>query len=374
MPRRPAHPRRCAASSVHSIRVPSSPQLGATQVISVHSTEQVSNAEALRHAELAPPPNRAVIIGAGAVGAHLAASFRRGVKLLVVDSDARVRRAFGDRRVETAEPGSAASTPCPFRPGDVAIIATSASRAVAAGAGVPAWVPMICVANGINAGLDADRSGGLTFGVVEFAASSVAPGQTLRTRSGWLTLERGSVAGEWLASALDPDLQRARVVGDLHAHRRAKLMLNASLDTVAAVIGGTLGEVFRGRESFAAFRALLREALAVAHASQWQLAPIQGLTPAGMQRVFAAPVVGMFAARVAAWQARSVQSTLAREIARGELGEADQLSGAIIHQGEAIRVPTPVHTRALEVLRRVARDGGGGRPALARELILSSGH
>src|SRR6185295_3423671 len=102
------------------------------------------------HAELQACPNRAVIIGAGAVGAHLAASFRRGIKLLVVDSDARVRSAFGDRSVETAELGNAASSPCPFRPGDVAIIATSASRAAAAGAGVPAWVPMICVANGIN--------------------------------------------------------------------------------------------------------------------------------------------------------------------------------------------------------------------------------
>ncbi|MGH7130719.1 MAG: ketopantoate reductase family protein [Phycisphaerales bacterium] len=351
--------------------MPSSAQLGAIPLNSAPSVEQFTHSESPTQAELRHPPNRAVIIGAGAVGAHLAASFRRGVKLLVVDSDARVRSAFGDRRVETAELGSSVSS-CPFRPGDVAIIATSASRAAAAGAGVPPWVPMICVANGINAGLDADRSGGLTFGVVEFAASSVAPGHALRTRSGWLTLERGSVTAEWLAGALDPALQPARVVGDLHAHRRAKLMLNASLDTVAAVIGGTLGDVFRGRESFSAFRSLLSEALAVARASKWQLAPIQGLTPAGMQRVFGAPIVGAFAARVAAWQARSVQSTLAREIARGELGEADQLSGAIIHQGMAVRVPTPVHTRALEVLHRVAR-GGGGRPALVRELILNPG-
>jgi 2-dehydropantoate 2-reductase len=180
------------------------------------------------------------------------------------------------------------------------------------------------------------------------------------------------MVADWLAGALDPALQRTRVVDDLGAHRRAKLMLNASLDPVAAVIGGTLGQVFRGADSFAAFRALLREALAVARASGWRLAPMQGLTPGAMQRVFGTPLVGVLAARVAGWQARSVQSTLAREIARGELGEADQLGGAIIRQGAAVGLATPAHTRILEVLRSLARAGGGGRPGLTRELILGS--
>ncbi len=321
--------------------------------------------------KMPPGGGRAVIIGAGAVGTHLAASLRPGVRLLVVDPNRKVREAFGAQGVETTEFDASMLVSGPFEPGDVAILATSASRVVAAAARIPPWVPIVCVANGVETGLDPARSGGLSFGVVEFAASSPSPGRAVRTRTGWLTLLRGSSAAEWLAGAIDPTRQRTRLVGDLNAHRRAKLMINASLDPVAAVIGGTLGRVFQGRQSFAAFRVLLREALAVARASRWRLASIQGLTPGCMQLVFGIPLVGTLAAHVAGRQAQCIESTLAREIARGELGEADQLNGAIVRQGAAVGIATPAHTRALELLRRLAFEGGGGRPDLARELIVS---
>jgi 2-dehydropantoate 2-reductase len=321
---------------------------------------------------LTPYPARAVIVGAGAVGAHLAASLRPGVRLLIVDQCSEVRKAFNARGIETAELGGAASESGPFQTGDVAILATSASRVASVGAKVPPWVPLICVANGLDTGLDPARPGGLTFGVIEFGASSSLPGHARCTRKGWLTLPRGSSDAEWLARSLDSTRQRTRLVHDLPAHRWGKLMLNASLDPVAAIIGGTLGTVFSGRQSFTAFRALLREALAVAQASHWRLAPIQGLTPRGLHRVFSTPFTGRLAARLASRQARAVESTLAREIARGELGEADQLSGAIIRQGAIVGVATPAHSRALDLLHRLARSGRCGQPDLACELVACS--
>lgn len=320
------------------------------------------------------PPRRVVIIGAGAVGAHLASSLRREVAVLVIDPDQRVRDAFAARGVSVSAPMSADSMGSPdlFQPGDVVVIATSASRAAAVIATVPASVPVVCVSNGLHPGLDQNRPGGLAFGVVEFAVSSKAPGHAVRTRPGWLTLSSDSATSTWLAGVLDPALQSARLVNDFHSHQRAKLMLNSSLDPVAAIMGGSLGAVFKGAQSLRAFRALLREGLEVARASGWQLAAVQGMTPTGMLRVFSTPILGTFASRIAAHQARAVESTLAREIARGEIGEADQLCGTIVRQGLHVNVKTPAHIRALEVLGRLAREGIPGKPEYVRELLGTS--
>ncbi len=318
------------------------------------------------------PLRRVVIIGAGAVGAHLASSLRRGTPLLVVDTDERVRAAFTSRGADAASPAELSTSTDPrasFQPGDVVVIATSAARAVSVTLTVPAHVPVICVSNGLNASLPRDRAGGMDFGVVEFAASCAAPGQAVRTRPGWLTMSSRSSSATWLAGVLDPARQPARLVNDLDAHQRAKLMLNASLDPVAAVIGGSLGSVFQSRASFGAFRSLLGEAIDVARASGWRLTSVQGMTPGGMRRVFATPLLGSLAAHIAGRQAANVESTLAREVARGELGEIDQLCGAIARQGEIVGVATPAHRRAIEVLARISREGGVGRAEFARELV-----
>jgi len=66
-----------------------------------------------------------------------------------------------------------------------------------------------------------------------------------------------------------------------------------------------------------------------------------------------------------------VESTLARQVRSGSIGEADHLSGAIIREGERLGVPTPAHLRAMDVLQRIAAHpgGAGGRPEFAAELL-----
>lgn len=315
---------------------------------------------------------RAVVIGAGAVGSHLAISLRPRTPLLVIDTDERVRAAFIANGAGAAAPADLRVSSGPrtsFQQGDIAIIATSAARAVSVASTIPAFVPIVCVSNGLNTSLSRDREGGMDFGVVEFAASCPAPGQAVCTRAGWLTMSRHSPAATWLAATLDPARQPARLVTDLDSYQRGKLMLNASLDPVAAVIGGSLGAVFQSRASFRAFRALLSESLDVARASGWRLSSVQGMTPASMRRIFATPLFGSLAAHIAGRQANHVESTLAREIARGDIGELDQLCGAIVRQGESVNIKTPAHQRAIEVLSRLTRQGTLGRPELARELV-----
>ncbi len=324
------------------------------------------------------PYHRVVIIGAGAVGSHLVASLRPEISLMVIDPAEQVRSAYAFQGIDARAvpaPADTAGIPSrtPFRTGDVAVLATSAGVAAAAARSVPAWVPMVCVSNGLTPELAAVRNHALSYGVVEFAVSSIGAGRSRRTRDGWLTLQRqsdGNVTA-WLAAALEPRMQRVRLADDIDAHRHGKLMLNASLDPVAAVIGGAIGDVFRGRDSFRAFRALLDEALTVARAAGWRLHASQGVPPAVLSAVFATPLVNVLAARAAGWQARAVGSTLSREIVRGDLGEAEYLCGAIASEGARVGVPTPAHDCAMNLLRRIAGQpgGNGGRPELARELV-----
>ncbi len=323
---------------------------------------------------------RVVIVGAGAVGSHLAASLRSGVPLLVVDSSDSVRAAFAARGITTLAPlesevSASVSRPGLFRHGDVVVLATSAAVAESAALRIPMWIPIVCITNGLMPALTAMRNRSIAYGVVEFAVSSSGPGRAVRTRNGCLTLQRRSAneVTAWLAGAFEPNLQAVRLADDIDAYRHAKLMLNASLDPVAAIIGGLIGDVFRRRDSFRAFRVLLDEALQVARAAGWRLEAIQGFRPDSLSRVFAVPCVRAIAAYGAAWQARRVSSTLAREISRGELGEAVHLCGAITTEGARVGVLTPAHERAMELLRQISRDPGGrgGRPDLAQLLILS---
>lgn len=322
--------------------------------------------------------SRVVIIGAGAVGSHLAASLRAEVPLLIIDRADLVRAAYAARGIDAVlppDPAGYSSNPQQefFRPGDVVVLATSAALALSAAAAVPAGVPIISVTNGLTPELTAGRNGAVAHGVVEFAVSTHSPGRSVRTREGCLTLQRHSENGvtAWLAAAFDPHLQVVRLSSDIEAYRYAKLMLNSSLDPVAAVIGGCVGDVFRRGDSFRAFRVLLSEALHVAHVAGWPLAAIQGFRPQHLSRIFATPMVRAVAAYVASKQARCVSSTLAREIVRGELGEAAHLCGAIATEGARLGVATPAHTRAMDVLRQISGTpgGNGGRPDLARQLL-----
>lgn len=313
--------------------------------------------------QTSPTHRRLVVLGAGAIGAHLLAAANPETPRLAIDPDPAVRAGLIEQGIEALPPPDAR-----VEPDDVVVIATSASVAARAARDLPPGTPVVCLANGLIPDLDRERVADLAYGVVEFAASCPAPGRAVCTKPGWLTLH-AAPAARWLSGVLDPARQRTRLTAHIHDHRHAKLVLNSSLDTVAAVIGGGIGDVFASRPAFDAFRALLAEGLAVARAAGWRLPAVQGTTPRMMARIFAAPILNRIAARAAAKQARDIASTLSRELKRGTLGEAEYLGGAIIREGQRLGVATPAHDRAMHVLRVIAAEGRGGAPHRAGELI-----
>jgi 2-dehydropantoate 2-reductase len=326
------------------------------------------------------PNRRVVIIGAGAIGSHLAASLRPGVPLLIIDRCRDVRAVFSRSGIDSVCPVSELphlphADPRQMRTGDVVVLATTAGVAAGAARLIPIELPVVCVANGDIPELAEQRNGTLSHGVVEFAVHCRAPAEPVRSRDGWLTLqhESASDATAWLAGSIDPSRQRVRLTRWIASYKSSKLILNSSLDPVAAVIGGTVGDVFRQPAAFRAFRVLLRESLKVAKAARWKLAPIQGMRPDLLSMIFRVPVVAGIAAKSAGRQAASVGSTLAGEVRRGECGEANFLCGAIIREGAKLGVPTPAHERAMQVIARIVAGGslGGGRAEFADDLLQS---
>jgi len=129
-----------------------------------------------------PPARRAVIIGAGAIGSHLAASLRDGTPLLIIDPSAGVRSSFAARGTDSVCPTADLSSlpesdPRHIRNGDVVVLATCASVATRAVANVPEAVPVICLANGLplSAQRGTDRSHTVS-GSLRF----IAPGRAWR--------------------------------------------------------------------------------------------------------------------------------------------------------------------------------------------------
>lgn len=315
-------------------------------------------------------PPRVVILGAGAVGTHLASALADRSRITVVDTDPAIVDAFRARGIEALDPERDLAS-FDFAEEDLAVVATPADCVASAVGRLPAWVPVVCLSNGLDPDAAPGSTRPLARGVVEFGVRTIAPGRACRTRAGWLTLQRRAVrdATARLLRAIDPQRIRARLSDDIDAHRRAKLLINSSLDPVTAVMGCTMGEVFASRDGRRAFLALLREGVAVARASGWRLAHVGGTRPTTLAAVFGAPVIGSLAAAVATWQARGVITALAGDVRRGRPGEIDHLCGAIVRAGERAGVPTPTHRRAIEVVTATASGAERPRPALAAALL-----
>ncbi len=237
------------------------------------------------------------------------------------------------------------------------ILAVKATAAMESLAPVPAAVPVISIANGFNQGLIEARPESLALGVVDFAVRLKAPGDAICTRSGSLTLQShfDRDATRRLAAALEGSEIDLHLVDDIHGVLWSKLILNASLDPIAALGARTFGQVFAHRPSRNAARRLLREGVTVARAAGVTLVPVQGASPATLARILHTPVVSRVAAFFAARQARAVESVMLSDVVHGIPTEIDYLNGHIVRVAERCGVEVPAHRRIIDLICEMTR-------------------
>lgn len=197
----------------------------------------------------------------------------------------------------------------------VAVKAPDTEGALKAAAGIP-----VIFQNGIG-GLELARGrfpaaygAVVTYGVYREGCRSELRGL------GEIVLPRGA---EEVAEALERGGARVRVVDDIEPYRWRKLVVNAALNPVTAILQAPNGVVLADPWARALAERLAEEAAAVARARGY---PVES------------PAAEVFG--VAEMTARNI-SSMAQDIARCRPTEVEFINGAVVKYGAALGVPTP---------------------------------
>jgi 2-dehydropantoate 2-reductase len=129
-----------------------------------------------------------------------------------------------------------------------------------------------------------------------------------------------------------------------------KLVINAAINPLTALLNITNGELLERPQARSLMGAAAKEAAAVAAAS-------------GIDLPYPDPVAA--AENVAAKTAPNLSSML-QDVLRGSPTEIDAISGAIVRVGEAAGIPTPVNRTLWSLVRSM--EAAPGKPKLHRRL------
>ncbi len=183
----------------------------------------------------------------------------------------------------------------------------------------------------LSAALGSERVG---LGVTTLGATLLGPGRVRPGGEGPVWLERHPRLGP-LAAALAESGFEVRLVDDAEALVWGKLVVNAAINPLTALLGVPNGELLRRPAARRQMAALAREAAAVAAAR-------------GVRLPFDDPVA---AAEQVAHQTASNFSSMLQDIRRGAPTEIDAICGAIVRLGEQAGVATPLNRRMWEAIR-----------------------
>ncbi|MBT0772189.1 2-dehydropantoate 2-reductase [Kineosporia sp. J2-2] len=318
--------------------------------------------------------NRYVVIGAGAVGALLAAQLELSGQAVVLVARGDNLAAVAEHGVRVRRPRSTEQVRVPVVAGpeqlrlthqDVLVLATKtqdAEEALTRWAWLPvsdedglptllgADLPVLTFQNGLATEDLALRRFRRVYGVsIGVAASHLTPGEVVspsypiigvawlgrypandrpQGRFGRRDVEAEQYAHDLRAAGYDVDL-----VDDIQAYKARKLLVN--LANGLGVLLGTDDERERAREL------LVAEARAVFAAAGVEVAT------ASPGHLVVEPVPGHVAGHLSTWQS----------FARGASSEVDHLNGEIVRLGRRHGVPTPVNERLQRLLGAQAAAG-----------------
>lgn len=309
---------------------------------------------------------RYIIIGAGAVGASLAAEFEtHGVPYMLVGRGAQIahiaahglsyRRPTETRVVRLNAADTA--TPPTLKPGDILVLAVKAQDVEAAtdfwawrdveGGGFASELPLVTLQNGLAAeDIALRRFSDVYAASVRIPARYTVTGEVVvggEPNVGIVTLGRYPHGLDDTASAIVSDLMKAGYLAvaraDIRRWKAAKLEHNVT----------NAVELFAGTPQARAKAAsdLAGEARAVLVAAGYDpAAPSEWTIDIAGWRV--AKESGIEPDQQSTWQS----------FARGASSEVDYLNGEIVRLGRLVGVATPVNAAFQQAAARLVRDGG----------------
>lgn len=175
----------------------------------------------------------------------------------------------------------------------------------------------------LQSALGAERA---SLGVTTTGATLLGPGRVKAGGKGatHLVLQRKLIPIATMLRAADFELIEAH---DLDSLVWGKLVINAGINPLTAILGVTNGELLEHSHAYALMKAAAEEAAAVAHAL-------------GVELPYEDPI-----AQVAEVAARTAQNTssMLQDLMRAAPTEIDAIAGAIVDEGARKNVATPVN-------------------------------
>lgn len=202
--------------------------------------------------------------------------------------------------------------------------------------------PVVSLQNGIRneSAIKAALGGAvpIVLGITTESSLSVRPGQVHSSRSGHTIVGSGGAAPETsqrVARLLSASGLRASVVYDIRPHLWGKLVANAAINAISALLDCEAGAILTDEHAARFAKALAHEAAAVATQSKINL-------PFSDPWAYVAEVIAIGA---------DSKSSMAFDLETGHPTEIDHINGAIIAAGRRTGTPTPYNEAIVQLIK-----------------------
>ncbi|MCQ3936198.1 MAG: 2-dehydropantoate 2-reductase [Chloroflexi bacterium] len=343
------------------------------------------------------PELKFLVFGAGAIGTYIGGSLAlaghqvafveqpkmvtellaKGLRLdLTMDQKRRTKDAF------LVEPRSFVIEPSleealNFGPFDAAIFALKSFDTEPAMQGLKPFAgklpPILCLSNGVeNEAIIAETLGAdkVIYGTVTSAIGRRGPGDIVLEKLRGVGIAEGHPLSEKLTAVFDNAFLNCRLYPDALSMKWSKMLTNLIANPTSAILDMTAAQVFANKDLYRIEIEMLRECLAVMRAMNLEVVDLPG-TPV---RALA------FAAKLPPWLSRPILSRAAGGGRGGKMpsfhidlhsgrgkSEVEYLHGAVVREGAARGIPTPVNKVLTETLlalthREIPLEEFAGKP------------
>ena len=211
---------------------------------------------------------------------------------------------------------------------------------------------------------------------VEWGATLSAPGEcTVTSAPGRMFFHMGRKDGVpeeklLLVKSVLEKMCPVVLEGDLNSVRWSKLLINTAFSGIGTVIGGTYGDVARGRLTRKGVIACINECASVAKAEGVTLAPVQGIDLNSLLpcRGFGKRTLLMALIPFAMREHRAIYPSMLQDIEKGKPCEIDSFNAVVSEHGRKSGIPTPVNDRITKIIREI--DRGERKPCVENLSLL----
>jgi len=212
--------------------------------------------------------------------------------------------------------------------------------------------PIVSLQNGVG-NEDAIKTGlgsvPVVLGITTESSLTVAPGRVRSSKNGYTILGSGGAApstSQRIVTLMQQSGLRASVVYDIRPHLWGKLIANAAINAISALLDCEVGAIPRDANAAALAQAIAREAAAVAAALRIKLP-------------FSDP--WQYITEIIAVGADS-RSSMAFDLASRHPSEINHINGAVVAAGRRAGVPTPFNEAVLRLIK--SKEALNQSPAL----------